>query len=124
VLVNLLNNAFDAVRDRRRKDPSFRDGVVTVRTSRGDQWIEVCVTDNGVGVPAAIRDRIFEPFFTTKSGKEGTGLGLSLCYEIMVQGHRGRLAVESTPGEGTTFVASLPASKAQADGGETVSESQ
>lgn len=111
VLVNLMNNAFDAVRDRLQGDPSSSGGAITVGTRRRDGWVEVLVSDNGNGVPEAIRDKIFEPFFTTKPGTQGTGLGLSLSYDIMVQGHGGRLAVESTPGEGSTFTVSLPATQ-------------
>ncbi|MCH8962101.1 MAG: hypothetical protein IH820_12450 [Bacteroidetes bacterium] len=67
-------------------------------------------SDNGPGIPAAVRDKIFEPFFTTKPTGAGTGLGLSLSYEIVTRGHGGTLTVESTEGEGATFVVCLPAS--------------
>ena len=109
VLVNLLNNAFVAVRERHRTEPAAFDGVVEVSTHRENGWVEVRVSDNGVGVPEEIRDKIFQPFFTTKPGKEGTGLGLSLTYEIVVHGHGGKLRIESPPGRGSVFIASLPA---------------
>ncbi|MEM1057599.1 MAG: HAMP domain-containing sensor histidine kinase, partial [Bacteroidota bacterium] len=66
------------------------------------------VADNGPGVPEADRERIFEPFFTTKPTGEGTGLGLSLTYEIVVHGHGGTLDLETTEGEGTAFIVTLP----------------
>ena len=71
--------------------------------------VEIRVEDNGGGIPEAIRDRIFEPFFTTKpTGSGNTGLGLSLSYEIVTQGHGGTLSVESEEGQGATFVVTLP----------------
>ena len=71
--------------------------------------VEVRVQDNGPGIPEAIQARIFEPFFTTKpTGSGNTGLGLSLSYEIVTQGHGGTLAVESEEGRGATFIITLP----------------
>lgn len=106
VLVNLLNNAFDAVSERRHRDEAAPAAVISVSTRGKDGRAEIRVRDNGIGVPNAIRDRIFEPFFTSKS--EGTGLGLSLCYDIVVNGHNGTLTVESTEGQGAAFVVTLP----------------
>jgi signal transduction histidine kinase len=70
--------------------------------------VEIRVADNGAGVPEALREKIFEPFFTTKPTGVGTGLGLSLSYDIVTQGHGGALRVESTEGEGAAFVITLP----------------
>ncbi|WP_420456313.1 ATP-binding protein [Rubrivirga sp.] len=109
VLVNLVGNALDAVRQRRQAGEPGYLPTVTVATRRTDGAVEVRVADNGTGMPAAVRDRVFEPFFTTKPTGEGTGLGLSLSHDIVVQGHRGSLAVESAEGEGTAFVMTLPA---------------
>jgi signal transduction histidine kinase len=102
VLLNLLGNAFDAVRD-------TADATVTVTTACADGLVEITVTDNGPGVPEEIRSRIFEPFFTTKATGEGTGLGLSLSYDIVTKGHGGTMSVESGPGGGALFRISLPA---------------
>ncbi len=66
------------------------------------------MSDNGPGIPVAIQEKVFEPFFTTKPTGSGTGLGLSLSYDIVTQGHGGTLIVESTEGEGATFVITLP----------------
>ncbi len=79
-----------------------------VSTRQVDGQVEIHVADNGPGIPADVRDRIFEPFFTTKPTGTGTGLGLSLSYDIVTQGHGGTLTVESTEGEGATFVITLP----------------
>jgi signal transduction histidine kinase len=69
--------------------------------------VEIRISDNGEGIPAEIRDKIFQPFFTTKPAGEGTGLGLSLAYDI-VKGHGGQINLESTSGQGTTFRIILP----------------
>ena len=101
VLINLLNNAFDAVR-------TAATPTVRVSTARLGPRVEVRVADNGTGMPEAVRQRVFEPFFTTKPAGSGTGLGLSMSYDIVVQGHGGSMRVESVEGEGTTFVVTLP----------------
>ncbi len=106
VLINLLNNAFYATHEKAKADDAFRP-IVEVRTEvRGDE-VEVRVADNGRGMPEAVRARVFEPFFTTKPVGAGTGLGLSLSYEIVTQ-HGGTLGIETEEGEGTTFVVTLP----------------
>lgn len=107
VLINLVGNALDAVRTRAAADPDYAPAV-TVSTRRAEGAVVVRVADNGTGMPEAVRARVFEPFFTTKPTGQGTGLGLSLSHDIVVQGHRGTLAVESTEGVGTTFVLTLP----------------
>ena len=81
---------------------------MTVRTRRQGGQVVIAVTDNGGGIPAPLRDKIFEPFFTTKPAGHGTGLGLSLSYDIVVQGHKGTLAVDGSDGGTTTFVVTLP----------------
>ena len=99
VLINLLDNAFDAV---------GRSGRVTVSTSRTDGQAVIDVADEGEGMAEAVREKVFEPFFTTKPTGQGTGLGLSLAYDIVAQGHGGTLSVESAEGKGSTFTISLP----------------
>ncbi|PAP75068.1 sensor histidine kinase [Rubrivirga marina] len=102
VVVNLIDNALDAVRDQ-------AVGSVTVSTRRAEGGVEVQVADDGPGMPEAVRARVFEPFYTTKPPGEGTGLGLSLSYDVVVQGHGGRLTAASAPGEGAMFTVWLPA---------------
>jgi two-component system, NtrC family, sensor kinase len=109
VFVNLLNNAFYAV-DARKKasaDPSYSP-TVTVSSRSVRECVEIRVADNGHGVPAELRKKIFEPFFTTKPAGSGTGLGLSLSYDIITQGHGGTMIVEDAPGGGAAFVITLP----------------
>ena len=72
--------------------------------------VEIALADNGPGIPDAVLEKIFEPFFTTKPAGEGTGLGLSLAYDIVTQVHGGTMAVESAVGTGTTFTIRIPAS--------------
>ncbi|WP_259016765.1 sensor histidine kinase [Emticicia fluvialis] len=102
VLLNLINNAFYAIKDMEGK------GQVIVQTRQISNQIEIKVTDNGVGIPDAVKSKIFQPFFTTKPTGQGTGLGLSLAYDIITKGHGGTLNVETKEGEGTTFVIKLP----------------
>ncbi len=112
VFLNLLDNAFAAVRlrgERERDAGRDFDPVVTVETrATDDGGVRVRIADNGTGMPDAVRARIFEPFYTTKPTGEGTGLGLSLSYEIVVLGHGGTLAVDTREDESTTFTVTLP----------------
>ena len=113
VLVNLVDNALDAVRQRAGEQATGYVPTVTVSTARTAEAAEVRVADNGPGIAAAHRARVFEPFYTTKpTGRGNTGLGLSLSHDIVVQGHGGALAVEDTEGEGAVFVVSLPVAEA------------
>ena len=98
VVMNLVANAIDACND---------GGHVVVRTRSVNGGVEIRVEDDGSGIDPAIRDKLFDPFFTTKPIGQGTGLGLSISYGI-VQDHRGRLDLDSTPGKGTTFTVFLP----------------
>jgi signal transduction histidine kinase len=114
VLLNLLSNAFDAVHEQARAANGDYTPTVTVSTRRLEDGIEIRVADNGRGVPREAWDKIFEPFFTTKPTGSGTGLGLSLSYDIVTQGHGGTLTLEDTQGEGATFVVTLPLAAPQA----------
>ncbi len=108
VLINLLDNAFYAVGHRRHQEDESYVPRVWVTTKRLDSAVQVCIRDNGKGIPQEIRDKIFEPFFTTKPTGAGTGLGLSLSYDIVVKGHGGNLTIEPMDGPGATFVLQLP----------------
>ncbi len=108
VVVNLLNNAHDAVATRAADEGGDFDGLVTIGTRRLGDRVEIRFSDNGTGVAADLRDKIFEPFFTTKAGTAGTGLGLSLCYDIVVRGHGGELALDTDVDQGAAFVVTLP----------------
>jgi signal transduction histidine kinase len=108
VFLNLLDNAFDAVRARAATAGPEYVPTVRVESRREPGAVVIRIADNGTGIPRAVRDRVFEPFFTTKPSGEGTGLGLSLAYEIVTAGHGGALAVETEEGVGTTFTLTLP----------------
>ena len=109
VLINLLDNAFDAVLERASTAGPGYVPTVTVSTRAAGDAAVVRVEDNGTGMPEAVRARVFEPFFTTKPTGAGTGLGLSLSHDVVVQGHGGSLEAESAEGEGSAFVVTLPA---------------
>jgi signal transduction histidine kinase len=111
VILNLINNAFYAVTEKAKKGMEGYRPTVTISTKRLKNAIEIRVTDNGNGIPEAIKDKIFQPFFTTKPTGQGTGLGLSLSYDIVTKGHQGSLVVESKIGDGATFVIQLPDQK-------------
>ncbi len=108
VLLNLFNNAFYAVQQKQKSAPADYQPTVTVSTKQVDSGVEIRVKDNGTGMPESVKAKIFQPFFTTKPTGEGTGLGLSLSYDIITKGHGGTLTVESKENEGTKFVISIP----------------
>lgn len=111
VVLNLINNALYAVAEKSKeaKDAGTNyEPVVTLTTQKGHNNIEIKVSDNGNGIPDTIIDKIFQPFFTTKPTGQGTGLGLSLSYDIITKGHNGELKVISKHDEGTTFIIYLP----------------
>jgi signal transduction histidine kinase len=108
VILNLANNACYAADQRaRRSEDGFRP-TLRVTTANLNDGVEIRIRDNGDGIPAPIREKIFEPFFTTKPAGSGTGLGLSMSYEIVVQEHQGQIRVESEPGQYAEFIITLP----------------
>ncbi|VVS94703.1 two-component system sensor histidine kinase NtrB [Desulfoluna spongiiphila] len=98
VLLNLIFNALEAIRDK---------GTITIRTGKTDRWIVLSVRDTGCGIPSDNLDKLFDPFFTTKPVGQGTGIGLSTCYNIIRQ-HKGEITVESVENLGSTFHVKLP----------------
>ena len=128
VILNIFNNAFYAINERskiekRADSPPKALGVggkhsegpiseyipsITVRTKSLDDKIEITINDNGNGIPDHIKDKIFQPFFTTKPTGQGTGLGLSLAYDIVTKGHGGEMKVETKDGEGSKFIIMMP----------------
>ncbi len=112
VILNLLTNAFHAVKEKASsakvsKDIDYKP-TVSVSTKSEDKAIRISVADNGNGIPESVKNKIFQPFFTTKPTGQGTGLGLSMSYEIITKGHGGQLKVKTKKGEGTTFTAIIP----------------
>jgi len=108
VLLNLFNNAFYAVNERKKTEGERFEPVISVSTKKIADKILISVRDNGNGILASVKDKIFQPFFTTKPTGQGTGLGLSLAYDI-VKAHGGEMRVETKEGEGSEFIIQLPA---------------
>jgi len=112
VILNLINNALYAIDEKQKhsstiSEPNVYEPCVTVTTSKINDKVEIKVKDNGNGIPQKILDKIFQPFFTTKPPGQGTGLGLSLAYDI-VKAHGGELKVETTESKGSEFIIELP----------------
>jgi two-component system NtrC family sensor kinase len=110
VILNLITNAFYAVQSRVETQNSASlqyEPTVWISTKKMNGEIRISVKDNGPGIPPHIVDKIFQPFFTTKPTGQGTGLGLSLAYDI-VKAHSGEIKVETKEGEGTEFIIQLP----------------
>jgi two-component system, NtrC family, sensor kinase len=102
--MNILANAIDALEEV-RENP----GQITIQTSLVDsEWVKIVISDNGIGMPESVLQRIFDPFFTTKSVGKGTGMGMSISYQIVTEKHQGKLDCFSKPGKGTEFVIQIP----------------
>jgi signal transduction histidine kinase len=111
VLFNLMQNAFYAVMEHGKQgNPDYKPNVDVSLKREGD-LVKVYIRDNGTGIPEANRSKIFQPFFTTRPTGQGTGLGLSLSYDV-IKAHGGEILVESKEGEGSVFIISLPVVKA------------
>jgi signal transduction histidine kinase len=108
VILNLITNAFYVVAEKKQQKGDDYEPVVTVSTKKAGDKILISVRDNGNGIPQKVLDKIFQPFFTTKPTGQGTGLGLSLSYDIITKGHGGELKVETKEGEGSVFIISIP----------------
>ena len=104
VLINLLDNAFYAVKEKSNQADQYFEPKVIVQTRFIDGRSEIWIEDNGVGVPYEDQVKVFQPFYTTKPTGRGTGLGLSLSHDIMVKGHGGALLLESEAGKGAKFI--------------------
>jgi signal transduction histidine kinase len=111
VLLNLLNNAFYSVNEKKNNLNGTFQPIVSVSTKNTGKGVELSVKDNGTGIPEKVLSKIYQPFFTTKPTGQGTGLGLSLSYDIITKGHGGEMKVNSTEGEYAEFIISLPKSE-------------
>ncbi|MBI9050206.1 MAG: PAS domain S-box protein [Anaerolineaceae bacterium] len=107
VLLNMLINSGHAIKEVVDQNPELK-GKITIQTRIHENWVQIILTDTGAGIPDALIGRIFDPFFTTKGIGEGTGQGLYLSHNIIVNKHSGRISVESEEGKGTTFLIELP----------------
>jgi two-component system, NtrC family, sensor kinase len=108
VLLNLFNNAFYAVSQKQKAADTDYKPEVSVTTSSANGQVIINVKDNGTGIPDAIKEKVMQPFFTTKPTGEGTGLGLSLTYDMVVKGHGGKIDINTKEGEFTEFIITLP----------------
>ncbi|MBK9939744.1 MAG: HAMP domain-containing histidine kinase [Chitinophagaceae bacterium] len=107
VILNLITNAFYVVDEKKKTGIEGYEPAVSISTKRNDNKVLIAVKDNGNGIPQKVLEKIFQPFFTTKPTGQGTGLGLSLSYDI-VKAHGGELKVETKEGEGSEFKIVLP----------------
>ena len=107
VILNLITNAFYVVIEKKKSGIKNYEPTVSVSTKKINGNVEISVTDNGNGIPQKILNKIFQPFFTTKPTGQGTGLGLSLSYDI-IKAHGGELKVDTKEGERSEFIILLP----------------
>src|SRR6185369_17362377 len=107
VIINIINNAFYAVDEKKKQLGDGYEPMVSVSTKQNNGKMEIKISDNGNGISKKIVDKIFQPFFTTKPTGQGTGLGLSLSYDI-IKAHGGEIKVQSKEAEGTEFIVQLP----------------
>lgn len=113
VLLNLYNNSFYSVAEKKKLKGDGYEPTVTVSTKKvklasGSNAVEIIVSDNGMGIPQKVLDKIYQPFFTTKPTGQGTGLGLSMSYDIITKAHNGELKVETEEGEYARFIITIP----------------
>lgn len=110
VFMNILSNAIDALEEGKTSTPT-----ITIHTEQLDSnWVQIAIADNGLGIPEQARNRLFDPFFTTKPIGKGTGMGLSISYQIITEKHRGTLQCDSIPNQGTCFIVTIPIRQPQA----------
>ena len=108
VVLNMVVNAAQAIADDPRREPGHRLGRIRLTTQRTQTELRISICDDGPGMPAHVRERVFDPFFTTKQVGKGTGQGLSLAHAVIVTKHRGRIDLDTSPGQGATFTLRLP----------------
>ena len=107
MVLNLITNAFYACNEKKELQIEDYEPKVTVETKKINDKIQIQVSDNGNGIPNKVLEKVFQPFFTTKPTGQGTGLGLSLSYDI-IKAHGGNIKVNTIENEGTNFIISLP----------------
>ena len=106
--LNLILNGFYAATKRKAELGDGYEPTIAVATKDLGDRVEICIRDNGTGIPPDVKDKMFNPFFTTKPAGEGTGLGLSISHDIVVKQHAGSIEVDTEPGEFTEFRIILP----------------
>ncbi len=108
VFMNLLSNAIDALEEANAQDQTLTPTITISTTLLESKQVVIKITDNGPGIPADVKQRLFDPFFTTKPVGKGTGMGLSISYQIVAEKHKGKLQCVSEPGQGATFIVIIP----------------
>jgi PAS domain S-box-containing protein len=112
VFMNILNNAIDALEEREStmslEEIAVNPSYIKISTVQAEKEVLIKIADNGLGMPETVRNRLFDPFFTTKAVGKGTGMGLSICYQIITQRHGGKIDCISTAGVGTEFMITIP----------------
>jgi two-component system, NtrC family, sensor kinase len=108
VLMNLYNNAFYSLTEKKKRMDGIFNPLIEIRTRKNGDHVEISIRDNGMGIPREVTDKIFQPFFTTKPTGQGTGLGLSLSYDIITKEHGGKINLETVEGEYAEFIMILP----------------
>ncbi len=117
VILNMLMNAIHAISDKLGADPAGQTGTIGISTKHDGEWVELRISDTGIGIPEEIRQRIFDPFFTTKEVGKGTGQGLAIVHDVVVGKHQGNISLVSEVGVGTSFIIRLPQKRANAADG-------
>jgi signal transduction histidine kinase len=107
-VLNLIINASHAIQDHNKATSQNALGRITIATRGDGPWVQIQISDSGCGIPEEIQQRIFDPFFTTKEVGKGTGQGLAIAHDIVVNKHGGRIEFTSKSGQGTTFLIRLP----------------
>lgn len=107
-VLNVVNNACFTVKERAEKEGTEYQPTITVRVVSGDDTFSISIADNGMGMTEEVREHLYDTFFTTKPVGQGNGLGMSITNDIIVNEHKGRIVLDTAPGEGSTFTFVLP----------------
>ena len=107
VFMNILTNAIDAIKSDPKHQKVSTTPTTMIETETIENWVLITLTDNGIGIPKSVQSKLFEPFFTTKPVGKGTGLGMSISYQVVTR-HQGKLYCDSVLGKGTAFIIELP----------------
>ncbi|WP_454063796.1 PAS domain S-box protein [Candidatus Nitrospira salsa] len=108
VFLNIIVNATHAITDISKQNKDNKKGTIRISATKDDTFVEIRIADTGPGIPESVQHKIFDPFFTTKDVGKGTGQGLAIAHDVVVNKHQGTLTVESVQGKGTTFIIRLP----------------
>ncbi len=108
VFLNMIVNAAHAIEEKQKLTGDTQKGIIRLSTSSDGDFVKIIISDSGVGIPEETKHKIFDPFFTTKEVGKGTGQGLSIAYDIIVNSHYGNIDIKSEPGEGASFIITLP----------------